>query len=814
MATIDELRARAELIAEEQQIGGNTAERVGDAFDMVADIIEAVAPGDQQAVLYNPQSPNEAQKAQARENIGAQETISDIADFVKVSAQTFTAAQKQQARENIGAEQAGGAVKNLAGSASDTETLIKAANNPNLQANVHLSGNNIYVNGIAGGIDLDNNGVNIKAGNSGYPNAKVKVNGQDVATKLYVDGKIDDRADPIEVALAAIEAVIPSQASAQNQLADKAFVNSSISSSTANFVGTFNSLAELQAVQNPTNNDYGFVIETDAVGNEYYDRYKYNGTEWLFEYKVESTPFTAAQWAAIQSGITSALVTKLSALPTNSELTTALNAKADKSDTYTKQEVDDAIAAIDVSSQISGKADKVVNATNGDFAALDANGNLTDSGKNASDFGTAQDVAELRSAYAALTQSDIVVVADHTAVASPVANTIYREPGTTSYSDWMYYGGAWVKIAEYDNGLPVSAEDNAIGDLDISDENGYVLARFNDGQIRTKNFYSGNVYNKTQIDTALNAKQDALVSGVNIKTIDNIPMLGSGNIDIIRTRHLKLLVIGNSYSADSFMYVPFILMNYGITIELGIYLRGGASLQNQVDEWNTGNGSACLYYINTKTQTSWQVISTNTSPQYSVGYKTWDIITIQQSSVASVDYSTYAVARDLIELIESAVDYPFTIAWNININRDSSGSDYTSIANQILTNIDTACQREPVNIIFPYGTAIFDARTNSVLNAIGGGGSLYAADKVHLQEGLPCYIAAIANVQTLFNTFYPGLSVLNDSVGASITQSLINSWNVQGQNGTCTGISVENCRLGQICAILANRYKFEIKTIY
>lgn len=35
---------------------------------------------------------------------------------------------------------------------------------------------------------------------------------------------------------------------------------------------------------------------------------------------------------------------------------------------------------------ISGKADKVSNATNGDFAGLDANGNLTDSGKKASDF--------------------------------------------------------------------------------------------------------------------------------------------------------------------------------------------------------------------------------------------------------------------------------------------------------------------------------------------------------------------------------------------------------------------------------------------
>lgn len=111
--------------------------------------------------------------------------------------------------------------------------------------------------------------------------------------------------------VAEINDMIPAQASASNQLADKNFVNSSITTSTANFVGTFSSLAELQAVQNPTNNDYGFVIETDAQGNQYYDRYKYNGTTWLFEYKVESTAFTAAQWAAIQSGITAGLVNRL-----------------------------------------------------------------------------------------------------------------------------------------------------------------------------------------------------------------------------------------------------------------------------------------------------------------------------------------------------------------------------------------------------------------------------------------------------------------------------------------------------------------------
>ena len=43
-----------------------------------------------------------------------------------------------------------------------------------------------------------------------------------------------------------------------------------------------------------------------------------------------------------------------------------------------------------VSTAISGKADKVASATNGNFAGLDANGNLTDSGSKAADFKTKQ----------------------------------------------------------------------------------------------------------------------------------------------------------------------------------------------------------------------------------------------------------------------------------------------------------------------------------------------------------------------------------------------------------------------------------------
>lgn len=85
------------------------------------------------------------------------------------------------------------------------------------------------------------------------------------------------------------------------------FVNSSVSTSTAYFIGTFNSLAELEAYSGTvTNNDYAFVISSDSNGNTVYNRYKYNGeTEtWNFEYALNNSSFTAAEWETIQSGLT------------------------------------------------------------------------------------------------------------------------------------------------------------------------------------------------------------------------------------------------------------------------------------------------------------------------------------------------------------------------------------------------------------------------------------------------------------------------------------------------------------------------------
>lgn len=109
----------------------------------------------------------------------------------------------------------------------------------------------------------------------------------------------------------AINEKIPAQASADNQLADKNFVNSSIATNTAEFKGTYNSLSELQSVTADAN-DYGFVVSKDVDGNTVYNRYKYvEGEGWQFEYTLNNSSFTAAQWATIQSGLTTADANKL-----------------------------------------------------------------------------------------------------------------------------------------------------------------------------------------------------------------------------------------------------------------------------------------------------------------------------------------------------------------------------------------------------------------------------------------------------------------------------------------------------------------------
>ena len=131
--------------------------------------------------------------------------------------------------------------------------------------------------------------------------------------------------------------------------ATESFVNSSIATATATYRGSYNLVTDLglsvgasaadvstalaTSIPDADNNDYCFVqvpVATDTpTVIARIDRYKHNGSGWLYEYTLNNSGFTAEQWDAINSGITSGDVDKLDALPTNAQLTSLLNGKQD-----------------------------------------------------------------------------------------------------------------------------------------------------------------------------------------------------------------------------------------------------------------------------------------------------------------------------------------------------------------------------------------------------------------------------------------------------------------------------------------------------
>lgn len=138
-----------------------------------------------------------------------------------------------------------------------------------------------------------------------------------------------------DAALINISSKIPSAATVDNKLVDTATMNSSIATATATFRGSYNAVSDLGLQTLPSNplqlrlaismalasylstlvppvvadnNDYVFVqVPTAVLTPEKIasvDRYKYDGSYWAFEFSLNNSTFTAAQWAAINSGIT------------------------------------------------------------------------------------------------------------------------------------------------------------------------------------------------------------------------------------------------------------------------------------------------------------------------------------------------------------------------------------------------------------------------------------------------------------------------------------------------------------------------------
>lgn len=174
--------------------------------------------------------------------------------------------------------------------------------------------------------------------------------------------------------------------------ATASFVNSSVATNTATFRGNFKLTdlgltypatdAQIEAALDahtwpvgvvPTNNDYVYVeIENPQTTgiDDVVKRFKFNGTDWHYEYTLNNSSFTAAEKAAIDSGIDSAKVAIYDAHVANGDIHVTA---ADKTAWNGKQ---DAIS--DLSTIRSGAAAGATAVQPGDLATVATTGAYSD----------------------------------------------------------------------------------------------------------------------------------------------------------------------------------------------------------------------------------------------------------------------------------------------------------------------------------------------------------------------------------------------------------------------------------------------------
>ena len=281
-------------------------------------------------------------------------------------------------------------------------------------------------------------------------------------------------------------------------------------------------------------------------------------------------------------------------------------------------------------------------------------------------------------------------------------------------------------------------------------------------------------------------------------------------------KHVNICVLGNSYSNDAFSYVPFILKEYGITCKIEIYYRGSMSLHDLDEQWydDSQYGTADLdgknhirlhYSIDTRTQTKWQKLPV-VNAQTVVKLQKWDIISLQQRSNETRYIETYTpYLQNVINRINAAHPEPYKLAWFMAYNRAPDN------ANQ--ENLDTQkqiCSEYPFDMVIPVATAVFSCQEHEMLAELGDSKykRMYASDNVHLQEGLPCYVAALTVAETIMQEYFGEGSVIGNKIRP--TDEWIKSVNGITPNGNSTGVTEENCGLAQRAAVNAYNNKFEI----
>ena len=231
----------------------------------------------------------------------------------------------------------------------------------------------------------------------------------------------------------------------------------------------------------------------------------------------------------------------------DSEIEQSLASKADKSNTYSKSEVDEAIANVDVSEQLSNyetianhNADKALleasialKANSADLATVATSGSYNDLNDKPTIPTVPTNVSEFTNDAGYITQNDIANKQDKLTAGENITienNVISSTGGTQVQADWNQTDVEAVDYIKNKPTFPDTSEFVTKTEYNPKEKAiAEALTNLNENKADKTELPDVSTF---ATKTELNAKQDALVSGTNIKTINNQNILGEGNIEI------------------------------------------------------------------------------------------------------------------------------------------------------------------------------------------------------------------------------------------------------------------------------------------
>ncbi len=215
---------------------------------------------------------------------------------------------------------------------------------------------------------------------------------------------------------------------------------------------------------------------------------------------------------------------------------------------------------------------------------------------------------------------------------------------------------------------------------------------------------------------------------------------------------LRILGVGNSFTDDGMMYLPYLLQAAGIkNVVLGRLYIGGCTLERQVKEYENNNPA----YVYTKSvNNKWTTVSKNATMLDGLLDEKWDILVVQQASGVSGKYESYQPWLDrLIEILRfNCRNAGATIAWQQTwaYSTDSNHPEYPNYEqNQLVMYKDIMeCNEQllddtPIDVVIPTGTAIQNLRT-AMQDARD-----FTRDGYHLNYKMGRYTAACTWFQAL-----------------------------------------------------------------